>query len=384
MREGTIVKWLKKEGDPIKEGEPFAEIETEKIETEFESPVSGVIAHIMVAEGETVPVGTLLVIIAAPGEIVPRPTPAPRPAATASPAPPTRLTPSAPSVTPPLAAQPEVRSAVQVIPAARLLAREHGIDLNLVRGTGPGGRIIEDDVRQAIEMLARPAAQTISLTGIRKTIADRMLQSVQTMAQVTLHTEADVTELVQLRRELLSQWRVHRLRPLDLDMVIKATARALKEHPRLNATLVDNQIRLLGEINLGIATALPDGLIVPVIQRASAKSLLEIAQEVRSLADKARRNALSTDDVTGGTFTITTLASYDIDAFTPIVNPPQVAILGIGRIIEKPAVYGREIAIRSMMSLSLTFDHRALDGAPSAEFLRAVRRNLEEPRWMMS
>lgn len=385
MTEGTIVRWLKKEGDPIEEGEPFAEIETEKIETQFESPVSGVIAHILVEEGETVPVGTLLVIIAEPGEVVPRPASRP-PVVTATSAPPA-ASPVASPAPPPTAPRPSTPApaagpSVQVIPAARRLAQEHGIDLAQVRGSGPGGRITEADVRQAIEARSRPAAQGTPLTGMRRAIADRMLQSVQTMAQVTLHTEADVTELVSLRHALLSQWRSHRIRPLDFDLIVKATARALKEHPRLNATLIDDRINQSPEVNIGIATAVADGLIVPVIHQASEKSLLEIAQQVRDLADKARKNALSHDDISNGTFTITNLGSYDIDAFTPIINPPQVAILGIGRIIDRPVVFEGAIAIRSMMTLSLTFDHRALDGAPCGEFLRSLRRYLEQPGWM--
>lgn len=384
MTEGTIVKWLKKEGDPIEEGEPFAEIETEKIETQFESPASGVIAHILVEEGETVPVGTLLVIIAEPGEVVPRPASRP-PVATATSAPP--ASPAASPAPPPAAPRPSTPAqaagpSVQIIPAARRLAQEHGIDLAQVRGSGPGGRITEADVRQAIEARSRPAAQGTPLTGMRRAIADRMLQSVQNMAQVTLHTEADVTELVSLRHALLSQWRSHRIRPLDFDLVIKATARALKEHPRLNATLIDDRINQSPEVNIGIATAVADGLIVPVIHQASEKSLLAIAQQVRDLADKARKNALSRDEVSNGTFTITNLGSYDIDAFTPIINPPQVAILGVGRIVDRPVVFEGAIAIRSMMTLSLTFDHRALDGVPCGEFLRALRRYLEQPGWM--
>lgn len=379
MQEGTIVAWLKEEGDPIQQGEPFAEVETEKINTVFEAPVSGVIAHRMVAQGETVPVGTLLVIIAQPGEVVPRPGSARRPGAAA---PIVQATSGAQATppTPPTLSQDS--RPIQVVPAARRLAQEHGIDLSTVRGTGPGARILETDVRQSIAAAAQPSGQVVSLTGMRKTIADRMLQSAQNTAQVTLHTEADVTALVQFRQELVGQWRAHRLRPLDLDLIVKATARALSEHPQLNATLVGDQLQVLDDVNIGLATATPRGLMVPVVRQASRKSVLKIAQELRELAERARSDTLSQDDVTGGSFTITSLASYGIDAFTPLINPPQVAILGVGRVLEKPAVVDKVVTIRPMMSLSLTFDHRALDGAPAAEFLQTVCRHLREPRWM--
>ena len=181
--------------------------------------------------------------------------------------------------------------------------------------------------------------------------------------------EADLTEAVWLREELVVQWRSHRIRPLDLDLIVKATAEALKEHPRFYATLANDELRLMEEINVGVAMAVQDGLMVPVVKRADEKDLLSVAREVRALADRSRKGALSVDDVTGATFTVTSLAGYDVDAFTPIIDPPHVAILGV---------------VRSMMSLSLTFDHRALDGVPAGEFLQALRGKLEEPSWLAS
>ncbi len=279
------------------------------------------------------------------------------------------------------------RTPVQVVPAARLLARQHNIDLATVQGTGPNGRVLVADVERAIAQAAtpsprRPAGEVVPLSGLRRTIAERMLRSAQTMAQVTLTTEADVTDMVRLREALVSHWRAQRIRPLDLDLIVAATAAALREHPRLNAWLTEEGLRLLKEVNIGAATAVPDGLMVPVIKRADEKDLLSIAREIRELARRARDGKLTVDDVTGATFTITSLASQEIDAFTPLVDPPQVAILGVGRVVEKPAVYQGEVAIRSMMALSLTFDHRALDGVPAGEFLRAVKRKLESPAWM--
>ena len=421
MEDGLLVKWLVKEGDTVEADQPLVEIETAKIESELESPVSGVVAHIMAQEGATVDVGTIVAVIAEPGESVPRPETA-KPERSGGAGRPTRRR-------GPVAAG---KPSGQVTPVARRLARQHDIDLAGVQGTGPSGRITEEDVRQAVE--AREAgpsprvqvvprarhladqnsidlgqvrgtgpngritmadvereiaalasvAQVLPLKGLRKTIADKMIQSVQSTAQVTLTTEVDVTEAVRLREGLLSEWRAHRIRPLDLDLIVKATAAALKEHPRLNATLVNDQVRLLKEVNVGVAMAVPDGLMVPVIRGADEKDMLSIAKEIRALADRSRKGALSVDDMMDATFTVTSLASYGIDAFTPIIDPPQVAILGLGRIVERPAVFEGEVAVRSMMFLSLTFDHRALDGVPAGEFLQTLTGKLEAPGWMTS
>jgi len=264
-----------------------------------------------------------------------------------------------------------------------MLARQEDIDLADVTGSGPNGRITVADVEQAIAdrdaAPTRAEGEVVPLTGLRKIIADRMTMSVSTMAQVTLSTEADVTELLKLRESLVSEWRPHRIRPLDLDLILAAVAGALKEHPRLNAHLVDGNVILLEEINIGMAVAVPDGLVVPVLRGADSQDLQGIAGQIRTLADKTRKNALSVDDMTGAGFTVTALSNYDIDVFTPIIDPPQVAILGLGRAIEKPVVVDGEIVVRSMMHLSVTFDHRALDGVPVAEFIRTLKASLESP-----
>ncbi len=417
MEDGLLVRWLVKEGDTIEAGQPLVEVETAKINSELEAPVSGVVAHIMVTEGNNVDVGTVVAVIAEPGEDAPRPEDT-RSQRSSSYARRERVVPAERQgqrvqVTPVarrLARQQNInidqvrgtgpngrvtegdvrhaieaqqqgspRVAAQVVPRARQLAKEQDINLAQVQGTGPNGRILVADVEQAI---SRQSGEVTPLRGLRKTIADRMMQSVRSMAQVTLTTEADVTEIVRLKEALVSEWREHRVRPLDLDLIVKATAAALKENPRLNATLIDDEIRLLDEINVGVAMAVQDGLMVPVVRSAHKKDLLAIAKELREFADKSRKGSLSVDEVTGASFTITSLASYDIDAFTPIIDPPQVAILGVGRIVEKPAVHHGEIAVRSMMYLSLTFDHRALDGVPACELLRTLKAKLEDPAWM--
>ena len=306
MQDGTIVKWLKKEGDTVEEGEPLVEVETAKLETEMESIASGVVAHILVPEGATVPIRTTLAIIASPGEDVPRPAgvtpPVAAPAAAQPPVSPAaapgqpaaQVVPAArrlaqqqgidlaqiqgtgpggriliedvqKAVDQPAATPPE-RVAVQVVPAARRLAQQHGIDLARVTGTGPRGRIIIQDVEKAVDALAAPAAQVLPISGIRQTIASRMLESTLSMAQVTLTTEADVTDAMRLREGLSRQLEGSGLSPLHL--VVKATARALREHPRMNAIQKEHEIELAQEVNIGVAVSLPDGLIVPTIRRA--------------------------------------------------------------------------------------------------------------------
>lgn len=375
MQDGTVVKWLKNEGDLVEKGESLVEIETAKLTSEMESTCSGVLAHILVQKGDTIPVGAVLAIVGAPGEEVPLPE-----LHTKS----TKKSSSAPTVL--IGSDKDSSLAVQVTPVARRIAKEHGIDLTSVQGTGPGGRITDKDVRAIIDnqdeisqSIVVPVAEVVPLTGMRGTIAQRMLKSSQGSANVTLTTQADVTLLTQLQKDLVSEWRKHRIRPLELDFIVSAVARMLKLHPRLNAMLVENEVRELSEVNVGVATALPQGLVVPVIRQADQKDLLELAKAIRKVAKMSRNGDLVPEDTMGGTFTVTDLGAFDIDVFTPIINLPQVAILGVGRTLEQPVVYEGEVTKRSMKYLSLTFDHRALDGAPAGAFLRAVKRYLEAP-----
>ncbi|MCZ6536069.1 MAG: dihydrolipoamide acetyltransferase family protein, partial [Chloroflexi bacterium] len=289
MAEGTIVKWLKKEGDAIKEGEPLVEVETAKIDTELESIASGILAHILVLEGETIPIRTVLAVIAEPGEQVPRPQAVP-----SSLLPTTQPTPISASAATPAQERPNV----QVVPAARRLAQQHGIELGLVQGSGPRGRILIADVEHAIAEQARPADQevpVVPIVGMRRTIATRMLQSLQTMAQVTLTTEADVTDAMTLREGLARQWSENGLSPLHL--VIKATAQALKDHPRLNALQDEDQVRLMDQVNIGVAVSLAEGLLTPVVRDVDQKSLAKIARETRQLASKTREGKARPEDV---------------------------------------------------------------------------------------
>ena len=366
MQDGVLLKWLKREGELVEEGEPLVEIETAKILSELEAPASGVLASILVSEGQTVDVGTVLAVITAEGEELIQPVSETKTdAGTASTMVQSIQIPATPT-------------GLQVVPAARRLAQEEGIDLNLIHGSGPNGRILLEDVISSVTTRDQVETNSNQISGIRKTIADRMLQSTQTMAQVTLTTEVDVSEMVERRRSLVATWRKHRVRPMDLDLVVEAVAKALPDHPQLNATLVGDALKINENVNIGIAMAQVHGIIVPVLHSAEKLNLLEIASGLRDLAKKAKDGSLAPSEVAGAGFTITSLANYEIDAFTPIIDPPQVAILGVGRVLEKPAVHNGEIAIRSIMHLSLTFNHRATDGVPASQFLQAVTRELEK------
>jgi len=428
MADGMIVRWLKHEGDTVAEGEPLVEVEAAKVTSEVEAEVSGVLARILVAEGETVPVRTPLCLIGSASEVRANVEVLTEPVESAtvasapgSPAASSQLTVQVTPVARRMAKEhgidlSQVRGSgpggrivtedvqraideaarpllpatapaeVQVIPAARRLAKDHGIDLGQVRGSGPGGRITVEDVQRVIAAAAQPATpappalpaeQVIPLTGMRGTIARRMQQSLQTAAQVTLVTEVDVSALVQLREDLKQQFAL-----TYTDLVIKAVADALKEHPRLNAWIEGEQIQLVQAIHIGVAVALDEGLIVPVVRNADRRSLGEIAQETQRLAMRAREGTLAREEVMGSTFSVTNLGMYGIDAFTPIVNPPEIAILGVGRINEKLMRVPRGAEWRHVMTLSLTFDHRVVDGAPAAAFLQSVGKRLEDPAEM--
>jgi pyruvate dehydrogenase E2 component (dihydrolipoamide acetyltransferase) len=218
------------------------------------------------------------------------------------------------------------------------------------------------------------------MIGLRRVVAQRMFQSARTIPRVTHTTEADVTETVRMRQSLAAGAESRgEIRPSYTDIIVKIVAQALREHPRMNARLAEEEVQLLEAVNVGVAVAVPEGLTVPVIHGADSKSIKTIAQEARDKIERARAGTLANEDLTGGTFTVTNLGTYEIDAFTPIINLPEAGILGVGRIVEKPAVVDGQITVRSMMYLSLTFDHRIIDGAPAAAFLRTVKHYLEQP-----
>ncbi|MYC78248.1 2-oxo acid dehydrogenase subunit E2 [Candidatus Poribacteria bacterium] len=438
MTKGKIGKWLVAEGDTVTQGQPLLEIETDKVVHEQESPTDGVIAQLLAEEGTNVPVNALLAIIGAPGEEVARieaDTP-PEPVEVDTPSEPqASVQPAQPRATPPMTVAPKASPAARQLaeklaidltevkasgpggrilesdvqryidlrglapieettrlkasPLARRLAKEHGVNLVSIVGSGPDGRIVRDDVLQASTVAAEapvietPALQqeteVIPMGGIREIIAERMTMSLQTNASVTLHTEVDATAFVELRGMLNDKLQAREVSLTYTDLLVKVVANALREHPRLNATLTDEGIHLLPEINIGVAVALEDGLVVPVVRNADKERLSEISEQVRGFAERARSNQLTPGELQGGTFTITNLGNFGVDAFTPIINPPESAILGVGRILKKPVVHEDEIVVRNMLTLSLTFDHRVIDGAPAAQFLQTVSSYIQDP-----
>ncbi|MCL5046030.1 MAG: 2-oxo acid dehydrogenase subunit E2 [Actinobacteria bacterium] len=410
MTEGTIVKWMKKEGERIEKGEPLLEVASDKIDIEVESPHSGILGRILVPEGQTVPVTTPIAVIVQPGEelvgvektqttaqlsrVPEKLTPAARRVARENGVDLAELvgirgTGGGGRVTDEdvrrFIAQKQDEARIKATPVAEKMAREHGLDLREVAGAG--NRVTKGDVIAALESrnAAPPTTRSIPLVGMRKIIAERMSLSRRNAADVTLMARVDMTEASKLREQLLAYVeKSHGTRVSYTEIIVRATALALKAHPIVNSTLVDSspvggEIRLLEDINIGVAVALDRGLIVPVVRQADRKSIPQISLEVKKLVEKAQSGTLDPDDVTGGTFTITNLGTYGIDSFTPIINYPEAAILGVGRISEEPAVVEGSIVKRQIMQLSLSFDHRVLDGAPAAEFLSSVREMLERP-----
>ncbi len=371
MTEGTIMKWFISEGDTIKAGEAVFEVETEKVLYEVEAAADGTIAKLLYPLEAVVTVGLPVAVIAEAGEDIAEiaskyaAVPAARVIAT-------EAVPAAAPVAATAPAAEKTRGRVPVTPAARKLAKEHAIDLPGITGTGPRGRITREDVQKVIDTggqaaAAAPAAEDIPLRGIRKVIAERMHQSLQASAQLTITTEVDVTQLIDRRQEVRQEFNV-----TYTDFILQACAHALKQHRRMNAALEGTTIQVHNQIHVGLAVALDEGLIVPVVRDADKKSLKDIAEASKALAEKARAGQLKLEEVSGGTFTVSNLGMFGVDAFTPIINAPQSGILGVGRIVEKPVIYRGEITKRSMMVLSLTFDHRVIDGAPAGAFLQTV------------
>ena len=406
MTEGKITRWLKQEGDTVEADEAILEIETDKINAEVEAPASGRLTHVQAQAGDSVKVIGLLALIAAPEDTdadlaaaveaakaaAERGTAASQAVATSQPTrrPPPRARPQRPGRPAPPA---PAGGRVMASPVARRLARELQVDLGTVTGTGPRGRIVESDVRAAAEASATtPAAppapaeatgltakQVIPVSGIRQVIGERMSTSLRDMAQLTIFTEADATALRDRRTALVQEAAAaNGPRPTYNDLIVWHLARTLADHPPLNASMVGEEIHCWEEINIGVAVALDSGLIVPVVRAANTKSLADLAGETADLAERARTNRLSPDELLGGTFTITNLGTLDVDGFTPIINPPQSAILGVGRIVPRPVVVAGEIAVRYMVTLSLSFDHRIVDGAPAAQFLQAFKQAIEQ------
>ncbi len=400
MAEGTVLKWLKREGEEVQKGEPLAEIATDKANMELESYDSGVLDKIIVEEGKTVPIGEPIAILRKPGE-----QPAAAPAAPREAAAPPRAAAAAPP--PPPAAEAAPGERIKASPLARRLAEEHGLDLSQVIGTGPGGRITKEDVEEVLAKGRPPAAvpaavptppptreaprgapavapavpgEEVPLTRMQETIVRRMVESKTTVPHFYVTMEVDMGEAGRLRRAANANAATVGAPEISFnDMVIKAAALALRRFPEVNAFYWEGRLRRNAQINVGVAVALAEGLVVPVIHDADKKSLREIASAAKETIERARTGRLLPDDYVGGTFTVSNLGMYDVDEFAAIINPPQSGILAVGVVKPQPVVVDGEVRIADRMRMTLSADHRVYYGATAAQFLKEVKRLLENP-----
>ncbi|QSB48028.1 dihydrolipoamide acetyltransferase family protein [Parageobacillus toebii] len=411
MKEGTVVEWLKKKGDKVKKGESVVVISSDKIETDIEAPQDGVLLEILVEQDETVEVGKVIGYIGQEGEEAgdqsneaPQETPQQAMQEVAV---------SVGTIEPKAILRQTSRHMLRVSPAARKLAREAGIDLSNIKGSGPKGRITKADVEKAIQ-LKQASLQPVSekqmieetgqitiaetsqitteqkgvtvkpVTGMRKVIATRMFASLQQTAQLTIHMKADVTELLELQKKLREELQDEPDIKLTItDFIARATVLALCAHKQMNSLYQNGNIHTYDSVHLGIAVALENGLVVPVIPYAEKLSLKEISKKIKELSVRAREGKLSSEEMKGSTFTITSLGAYGVEFFTPVLNPPEVGILGVGTVTDTPVFVGDAIQKRKILPLSLTFDHQVIDGAPASQFLTTIKNYLEKPYKML-
>ena len=415
MEEGTILKWLKSPGDNVELGEELVEIETDKANMVYEADAGGTLIEIVAAEGETLPIGQVIARVGEPGEEPSGDGAAAKPkkqktskkpsaeaeetaAASAAPA----------TAAPPAAAPADADGRVKASPLARRIARERGLDLAGLAGSGPGGRIVKADVEKAIaagptpavaQAAAPPAAAPAGptpgaaerpetakgstsfeeLTKLQSTVARRMAESKATAPHFYLSVEADMTRAVEARTRLKAAAKEGDVVPSFNDMVVKACAIALRENPRANGAYRDGRLELHSRVNVGVAVAAQDALVVPTVFDADLKGLAQIATETRALAQRVRDGTITPPELSGGTFTVSNLGMFGISSFAAVINPPQAGILAVGAIAERPVVKDGEITIGNLMPMTLACDHRILYGAEGARFLDQIRNLLEEP-----
>ncbi|MDN5332635.1 MAG: hypothetical protein PWP45_1860 [Tepidanaerobacteraceae bacterium] len=425
MTEGTILRWLKKEGEEVKQGEPLLEIETDKVNLEEEAPASGILKKILAPEGSVVEVGKEIAIIGGEDEPLPELGEVDKANAEFE---------GAGAGSEPVPAEAEtakdgIGGKVKASPAAKRVAREHGVDLRMVTPTGPDGRIVEKDVLAFVEsrkvratpvakktaqekgidlsLIEKPEGERITKrdvmeaveaassakqeysvipwTGMRKVISEKMTKSKKEIPHFYLTLEVDMSKVLELREKLMPKVQEMSGTKLSInDILIKAAAAALAEFPAVNSSAGEEGILVKNRINIGLAVALENGLVVPVVRDADKKGLARISKETAELIRKAREGKLLPDDYQGGTFTISNLGMYDIEEFSAIINAPESAILAVGKIMKKPVVTeDDEIAVRPMMKLTLSCDHRVIDGALGAKFLRRIKQLLEDPIEML-
>jgi len=429
MEEGKVITWRKHEGDTVAKGDALAEIETEKVNIEAEAFAAGTLRKIIAPEGATVPVGQPIALIGEPAEPIPaefggasaQPAQAAKapaaqsaqPAAQAKqPAQPALASaaasvavanghvaqPTAPSAAPSVTQNGQDGGRIFISPLARHIAAEHNLDIAQIQGTGPGGRIIRDDVLEALQSgqasavgapvttaaptQTGPEVEAVPLSQMRKTIAKRLQQSMQTAPHFYVTVSVDATRLMQLRTQI-NEYAATLAEPVKVsvnDIVVKAVANTLTRMPQVNVSFDGERILYKKRVNVGMAVALEQGLIVPVLRDADKRGLLDLARESRRLAEAARAGKLKAEELQGGTFTVSNLGMYDVESFTAIINPPESAILAVGSIIPTPvATPDRQVVVQDQMKLTLSSDHRALDGAIAARFLQALKQLIEQP-----
>jgi pyruvate dehydrogenase E2 component (dihydrolipoamide acetyltransferase) len=429
MEEGKILQWLKKEGDPVKKGEMIAEVETDKVNIEIEAFSAGVLRKILVPEGTSAPVGAEIALIGAPDEPLPANlggngagTAKTAAVSTSAPAGPgagsapsaTVVATQAPSSTPVQAANAQGR--IFISPLARRVAAENHLDYATLQGTGPNGRIIKMDIEAHLAALNRqlsavapatpaPLAEPVApitaqpapvaidsgevieipLTAIRRTIARRLSQSMQTAPHFYVTSVIDTDKLAAFRQQI-NEYSANDPLPVKVsfnDLIVKAAAKALVRMPQVNVSFAEDRLLQKKQVHIGVAVALEQGLIVPVVRNADQRGILDIARETRRLAEAARDGKLRPEEFSGGTFTVSNLGMFDVESFTAVINPPESAILAVGSITPTPVVVDGQVVVRSRMKVTLSSDHRAIDGLTAARFLQEVKRLLEEPFGMV-
>ncbi len=438
ITEGRVVKWLKAEGDKVSKGEPVCEVETEKVVFEVEAPADGILLKIIVPDGEKTEIFATIGLMGAEGETVDlekvmgedqeqdqgldlseikkrlgkkeskdtgriKISGRARRVAEELGVDITTVEGTGPGgrikerdIKKAAEAAAETRTTIS--PVAKKMAEDHGLDIGSLKGTGPGGRIVKEDVEQAVGKgtgekapAEKPAPvggkevkEVVPIRGVRQVIFERMHQSLQQSAQLTITSEVNAGELVRVRKMLGSGPEDEAIKVSYNAILLKILATVLESYPRMNASVVGDEIWEWESVNLGVAVDVPDGLVVPVIRDANKKSVLAIQDELNDLATRAKAKKLMPGDLQGGTFTLTNLGFLDVDAFTPIVNPPESGIMGVGRIVEKPVVEDGDIKVGKRMVLSLTFDHRIIDGADGGRFLKKVKTYIEKPYILMA
>jgi pyruvate dehydrogenase E2 component (dihydrolipoamide acetyltransferase) len=397
MTEGTIVRWVKQEGDEVKHGDVIAEVETTKVTVEVEAYGSGILRKIVVREGQTVPVGEVIAIIAGRDEAIPGLEEKTPPAVKEAPTPVARPAEAG------VGGKEEGAARVAASPVARQMARQQGVDLTRIRGTGPGGRIIKEDVEAFLKKppaeapkpapaptAAAPAAapheiphEDRDLSRIRQTIARRMAESKRVAPHFYVTSDIDMTEALKLRQSL-NALADERGKISVTDMLVKAAARTLREFPEANASFAEGKLRIYQRVNIGVAVALDQGLVTPVIPDCDKKPLSQIAQEAKERVERARTGRLKPEDLTPGTFTISNLGMFDVEEFAAVINPPEAAVLAVGSVIPRPVVVDGEVKVADRMKVTLSADHRVLDGAVAARFLQRFKLFLEQPLHLVS